>query len=466
MDAVTAQKTELNISDAIRLAKGLFEDNHYEEALPIFKAAASAGAGFDAINGLALCLNELEKPQEALPIFDQAYSVLRDEMMALMANRAKALSGVGRAAEALNIYDGLLQSNPRILFIRYSRSLVLLQIGKYQEAIEQLSSVISLDPDNDLARFARGFGELVLGDYENGFRDYESRLKDSIDAIDVPLWTGQENLTDKTILVHGEMGLGDNIMFMRYVPMLAERAKKVIVVVPKSQYPLVPKIDGVEFRNSDRATWPKIDYWVRFMSLAYCFRTTAENVPLPAPLNYDPIISAKWRGLISSPKLKVGLCWSGSAKSRYDAWRSIPLKELAPLFDIPGIQFYSFQLGVRDSDLEAYAAQRCPDNQGVPPLADFTYELTDFGETAHAMRELDLMITVDTSVAHLAGTVGVPTFVMLTEFRTYWLWISKLETSPWYPSVRVFRQPSDGDWKTVVGNIRAALSQRFELKAA
>lgn len=440
----------LNLADSIALASGLFDDGNYAEAERLFRAAEQAGAGFAAINGLGMCLSELERPSEALQWFDRAYVILRDEMMALGCNRAKALAEVGKAEEALLMYNGLLASSPRSDLIRYSRALIMLQMGQHEQAIAELNDVLSREPGNDKARFARGFARLVLGDYASGFEDYECRLKDDLAEPNVPLWTGSEDLHGKTILVHGEMGLGDNIMFMRFVPLMIAQGAMVIVVVPKSQRFLVDAIDGASYRTTDQATWPRLDYWVRFMSLARCFRTMVETVPNPIAVHHDPRKLERWRSIIDAPGLKVGLCWTGSLKSRYDAHRSIPLEKLSPLFDLPGVTFYGLQKDVRESDRATLAQS---------PIIDIADRLETFEDTANAMACLDLMITVDTSVAHMAGTVGVPTWIMLTAFRTYWLWIAKLATSPWYPSVRLFRQERDGDWPGLVRRISAELSR-------
>jgi tetratricopeptide (TPR) repeat protein len=383
-----------------------------------------------------MCFNELEKPLDALKEFDRAYLLLRDEMLALSSNRAKALTEAGRTDEALMIYDGLMKSAPNDMF-RYNRALALMQNGHYRKCIDECDGLLLRDPKHYKARFARGFCYLVLGDYLKGFQDYEYRLKDRLDEPKVELWTGEQDLKDKTILVHAEMGLGDNIMFMRYAPLLVERGARVICVLPGSQKFLVDALDGVEFRTTDQSTWPELDYWVRFMSLAWCFRTTRETIPPPVPLK----LRRDLRAGVDSDK-RVGICWSGSLKSRYDQHRSIALEQLAPLFNIPGVEYYSLNKDVRESDKEAF------ERFGIKPVVMDTFE-----DTANAMNNLDLVITVDTSVAHMAGTVGVPTLVMLTSFRTYWLWITGEETSPWYPSVRTIRQKKDGDWSNVVASV-------------
>jgi tetratricopeptide (TPR) repeat protein len=433
----------LNLTDALVLAEECYKVSDFEQALKLYSAVEQASQTYMAMIGAANSLTELERPEEALPRYDRAYLILRDEMLALTSNRAKALAEAGRAEEALALYEGLMSSQPVDKF-RLDRALTLMQMGRHEETIIECTDVLSREPDNDIAKFARGFAYLVLGDYENGFRDYEFRKKDDLDEPDVALWTGKQDLSGKTILVHAEMGLGDNIMFMRYVPLMVERGAKVICVLPESQKFLVNALDGVEWRSADRSTWPKLDYWVRFMSLAWCFKTNRDTIPPPVKLKRSVCEKLVWMRdskYVRQNDLKVGLCWAGNTKSRYDKHRTVPLEKLSPLWAIPGVTFFSLQKDVRESDKAAMESS---------PIIDLSQYLDTFEDTAAAMRNLDLMITVDTSVAHLAGTVGVPTLVMLTSFRTYWLWINKLSTSPWYPSIEVIRQKIDGDWSNVI----------------
>lgn len=448
----------LNVTDAIKIAYGVLDDGHHEEAARLFKAAMDADyTSFHAVNGYGLALAGLDRPQEAMECFDRAFVILRDEMASLSINRATSLAEMGRSSEAMLMLDGLMRSIPNNSLIRLNRALVMLQTDRYDEAISEINIVLIREPENDKARFARGFARLVLGQYELGFKDYECRIKDDINEPDVPLWTGAEDLTWKTILVHSEMGYGDNIMFMRYVPLLVERGANVVVVVPESQRAIVPDLKRVTVATADRSTWPRLDYWIRFMSLALAFKTTVKTVPRPVDLAFNPDDTGFWNELIASPRLKVGLCWSGSRRSRYDAWRSIPLAELAPLFDLPGVQFYSLQIDCRETDIETRSALN---------IIDLESYMTDFGQTAHALRQLDLVITCDTALAHLAGTVGVPTWVMLTAFRTYWLWMKGRNDTPWYPSVRFFRQREYGEWGPVVASVRQRLSEMIGVRQA
>lgn len=518
-------EARLNVAEAISLAFGLFIDGHYAEAEPLFRTAEQHGGGFPALNGLGMCLNELERPQEALLCFDHAYALLRDEMFALIANRGKALAEAGKSDEAIAVFDGLLKNssneqvrnyraivqtnkgdidessrefealstnNPANDQFKYNRALVHLQQGKAQECIDACDDLLTRDqPNPHLVHFARGFAHLMLGNYEKGFADYEHRRLDNVDPpwtefkgnlCEAPTWNG-EDISDKTILVHADQGLGDNIMFSRYLPLMVKKAKRVIVALPKGQQIITNSVPGTEYVSGaesivaekfsggpkviiekseydtgqykeGRGAWPMVDCWIRFMSLAFAFKTTRENIPPPITLKVDDANLKRWQERIGNGgNLKVGLCWAGAFKSRYDKHRTIALEKLEPLFDLPNITFYSLQKELRDGDAELI------EKHGIIDLGP---ELKTFEETACAMKCLDLMVTVDTSVAHLAGTVGLPTLVMLTKFRTYWLWLSGENMSPWYPSIEVFQQQTDGNWDNVVAGVVQKISLNLQ----
>lgn len=443
----TPAQVEVNVHDALTLAFELCEAARFAEAEGLFRAVVAAeSTNVHALNGVGLCLNEQGKCEEALPWFDRGMMACRENMVALSCNRGHSLGEMGRAQEALALFQQVLVSCPGLPLAHYNRGLMLMQLGDYRGAIRDFDEVLRREPGNAKALFGRGFANLVLGNYAQGFRDYEHRLKDDIDVPNAPLWTGLEPLFGKTILIHGEQGHGDDIMFLRYVPLMLERGAKVLLVLHPGVGPIIEGMAGVTLLSDDRSTWPKFDYWVRMMSLAAAFETVVETVPKPLPIHCDTGRNGYWSNVIGSTqgKLNIGLCWAGNTKSRYDQYRSIPLKDLLPLFDIPGVRFYSFAQTIRDSDREAFEIAKSKGLVDIGPL------LKDFGDTAHAMACLDRMITVDTSVAHMAGTVGVPTTLLLTTFRTYWLWIQGRETTPWYPSVRCLRQAKDGDWPEVV----------------
>lgn len=519
MDATT----DLNTADASALATDLYKVGRFAEAEGLFRALVTVEPNnVHYVHALAVCLIETDRPADSMPYLERAGILLRDEMLALSANRGKALGEVGRTKEAFAIFDGLVRAAPGEALFWYDRGLMRMQDGDYRGAIVDFDAALNRRPGDGKALFGRGFANLVLGNYADGFRDYECRLKDSIDDPGKPMWTGAEDISGKTILVIGEQGLGDGIMFGRYLPLMVARGAKVLAMMQPPVAPLMRDMAGVTLVGTDPTTWPPFDMWTWSMSLAWCFRTTAESVPAPISLTCDEGRATHWRrricgrisggnggaggaggnqgsgggggawgaaGLLGGTSgsggggggqalhtrgaagggasfktpLRVGLVWSGSPKSRYDAHRSIPLAQLAPLFDLPGVQFYSLQVGLRDRDRNAFK-QFSARNHAARPLIDLAADLTDFRETAHAMRELDLMVTCDTSVAHLAGTVGVRTLVMLTAFRTYWLWIEQRETSPWYPSIRTIRQETDGDWGPVVARVRYEILAKQQLK--
>lgn len=433
----------------MKLGATLFDTAQYEDCEKLFRAVVDLDpSNHYAIHAVGACLVELDRPKDAMPWLDRAMDLLRRDMLGVMSNRARSVADAGDAEGALAMFQNLLKQEPNNPHFLLNRGLVLLQMRQYRAAIADMDAVLAIDPENDKAKFGRGFAYLVQGDFEQGFADYEFRLKYHIDPIDAPEWTGAEDIAGKTILVHEDQGLGDNIMFMRYVPMLIERGAKPVVIVSDNVRPIVPQ--GVPVVGLDRSTWPKTDYWVRFMSLAYCFRTTLETTPKPVAIDYDPFKLARWHEIIGSgTALKVGLCWTGSPHSKYDAQRTIPLEKLAPLFDVRGVKFFSLQKVIRPADEEAFNRF---------PMVNIAAKFDTYADTAAAMKCLDLVITVDTSVAHMAGTVGVPTWVMLTNYRTYWVWAESLNGCPWYDSARVFRQAVDGDWDSVVTPIRNRLA--------
>lgn len=453
----------LNTGEALSLALEFYSAERYDDAERLFRAVLEVEPmNFHARNALGLCIAEKGDWQRALGEFDQAYLSVLDGLMNVSCNRGMVLGEMGRTREAIAMFDGLIRMYPAFSKAYLNRGILYMQIKEFERAKADFSVVLQREPTNTGAIFSRGFCNLVLGNYKEGFVGFETRKKCEIEPIEVPRWQPGENLAGKTILVHGEQGLGDNIQFLRFVPMLRAAGANVKVVLPTPVEPLAGALD-CEIVPFDRKKWGHFDCWSPIMSLAYCFGTTMETVPPPTPLRYSLVLESIWRSRIPADgKLNVGLCWSGNRISKYDAYRSVPVADTIPLFDLPGVTFYSFQKDVRERDQAAFAELK---SRG---LVDLEPHLTDFQQTAHAMKQLDLMITCDTSVAHMAGTVGVPTWVMLTDFRAYWLWTHNRENCAWYPSVRIFRQKRDGDWqntlgdwKEVVARIKAQFSERY-----
>lgn len=448
-------ETELNARDAMQIAHEHFFVGDYDRAAQAYQAVAAIEPGnFDAANGVGVARLELKEFDQALVWLDRAGTISMTQLIATALNKAVALGELGRTLEAITLLEGVLRLSPNDPKIHFNLGVLRMQIELFEIAIEDFEKALVLDPSESYgsAKYARGFSNLVLGNYASGFEDFEHRAKDyvPIEPQHGEEWTGDQSLVGKTILVHAEMGSGDTIQFGRYLPLMVECGAKVNAVVHPGLRPLFDGMRGITLYGEDEA-WPKSDYWVRLMSLAHCFRTTVETVPAPLPFAYDPYCMSLWRNVIAQNTINIGLCWSGNPKSKYDVHRSIPARLFGQLVALEWrhpVKFYCFQQQVRESDRESFA------ELGIMDLGPL---LTDFRETAHAMKCLDLMITCDTSVAHMAGTVGVPTWVMLTKFRTYWLWMRDLDATPWYPSMEMLKQKTDGDWPEVMQRVISKL---------
>jgi len=296
--------------------------------------------------------------------------------------------------------------------------------------------------------------------FEEGWKEFEWRLQTKrmirrLGRFSAPLWNG-EPIGDSIILLHADEGLGDTLQFCRYVPQIAASARTVLEVQPPLVRLLSRLLGPIEIIARGDPL-PAFDLHCPLMSLPRAVRTTLDTIPATSPyLEADPADVAHWRERLAGlARLRVGLCWAGG-RSRYlsqiatDRRRSITLDTLAPLGEISGVQFISLQKGP-----PAAEAARPPHGM---ELHDFTEDLHDFADTAALKDSLDLVISVDTSIAHLAGALGKPVW-LLNRFDTCFRWLQNRDDSPWYPSLRQFRQPAPGDWRSVISRTRGALQR-------
>lgn len=457
-----------SIKESMTLGRSLFLADKIEEATQVFASAADADPShFDAAEQTGFCLAAQKRYTESLSWYDRAAAIALTELNMVTLNKSVALGELGHSEEALHMLNGLLRAQPDHAHALYNRGVIRMQMDDFEGGLKDFNRSLEIDPStaNGDAIFCRGFANLVLGNYRQGFEDFEHRLKDNIKggpAQGAELRPEHVAQTDRafapvftrTILVLSEMGRGDMIQFGRYVPMLVESGAIVLLVADRGTEPLFRDIPGVTvFAPSD--VLPDADYWCHMMGLAHVFETNVRTVPAPLPLTYDTALLRQWRTTIPDDGvLNVGLCWAGSKISRYDEHRTIPLELLKPLMDLGRVRFFGLQQAIRPSDYGAYTDFR---------IEHIGHLFRDFRDTAHAMKCLDLVITVDTSVAHMAGTVGVQTWVLLTKFRTYWLWLKGRTTTPWYPSFTLIRQGVHGDWPTAIETVRGKL---LELLAA
>jgi len=399
-----------------------------------------------AFNGRGIALAGLGRLDEACACFDQALS-LNPRDADCWANRGLALTELVRFEEALTNFAKALECRPRFPAVHNNIGLALHRTGRFQQAVASFDKAIDADPDYAYAHFNQSLSLLALGDYERGWREYEWRWKSALAGVKpdfpAPIWRNDFPIHGRTILVHAEQGLGDSLQFCRYVPMLAAIAN-VVLVVPK---PLTRLLSGMARIGT---TETKFDAWIPMMSLPLAFGAA---IPNATPyLHADPERTAVWRERLRPLHgRKIGLVWAGSPRTDdpgsrlLDRRRSIPLETYAPLASVTGISLISLQKG-------APAAQAPP---GMV-LHDWTGELDDFADTAALIEALDLVISVDTSVAHLAGALGKPVWI-LNRNDQCWRWLNGRTDSPWYPSARLFRQPAMGDWASVIHEVTAAL---------
>lgn len=456
-DAIGAYRKALEIvpelaEARLNLGNALVESGRAEEALGELVRVVELRAGdANAHNSLGTAFRALRRTEEAAAAFEKA--------LLLDANHAEAHNNLGNALRVMDRQDEAIAHLERAISLRpdYGQSMNNLggafeELGEYERAIETYRKAIAVQPQLHMAHVNLGIALLRNGDFANGWAEYEHRYRDPeiaplLRKSDRPIWDGTD-IAGQTILLHAEQGLGDTIQFVRYAPKVKERSRHVILRCLPSLLPLLRGIGGVDELISIDDLIPAHDVQCPLMSLPRIFGTELGNIPAKVPyFHADSSHVPKWGERLAEyrEKVKVGLCWAGRAQYANDHRRSIPAERLADFGEIPGMQFVSLQKERND--------------QGILGLAmiDCTDELSDFAETAALVDGLDLVISVDTSIAHLAGAMGKPVWVLLP-FMPDWRWLRDREDSPWYPTARLFRQKSRGDWAEVIARVREALT--------
>jgi tetratricopeptide (TPR) repeat protein len=365
---------------------------------------------------------------------------------------------LGRADEALSWYDRSLQLQPNAMGALGNKAFVLSHLHRFAECLALYDQIRTIDPNNMGAVFQASVVRLLTGDFEAGWAGREARWAVTGMQIDrfglsQPPWLGKESIDGKTILVFEDEGAGDTIQFVRYVPMLTARGARVILSVTDPVIPLLAGMPGVaQCVSRSVKPLPAFDLHCPITSLPLAFQTRLDTIPsglgyLPQPEEArQQIWEARLSERLGNDKLRVGLVWSGNPKHVNDHNRSIPLRMLLRLLDADAA-FVSLQKGPKPEDAVVL------EQAGI---IDLTAHLADFAETAALISRLDLVITVDTSVAHLAGALGRPTWILLP-YSPDWRWLLNREDSPWYPTVRLFRQDATRDYGSVVARVRSDL---------
>lgn len=425
----------------------LKELGQIEEAITCYRQALAVEPNYaDAYSNLGSAMKQQGQLQEAIACYRQALA-LNPHQAEFHNNLGSALEDGAELEEAIVCYRQALALNPKLAMAQNNLAHVFLCKGEIDKAIAYLQPNSQLNPSD---RFSRAYLLLLAGDLRRGFAEYESRWEGGETPprqFPQPLWDGSR-LEGRTILLHAEQGLGDTIQFIRYAPLVAAYGGRLIVDCPASTIRLLESISCIDRLIVQDTPLPEFDVQAPLMSLPWILGTTLENVPAQIPYLAAPESSIKLE-IPSETKLKVGIVWATYSSGKTARKRSSPLSHFLELTDIPGIAFYSLQKDPQEPDLlQLQQAAACVQN--------LSHLLNDFADTAAVIAQLDLVITIDTSVAHLAGALGKQVWVLLP-FDPDWRWMLQREDSPWYPTMRLFRQPQPGDWHSVFVRVVEAL---------
>ncbi len=429
----------------------------YDEAIKNYRQALQLEPNLvEAYNHLGVLLNEQGKIDEAIKNFRQALQC--DPYYAeLYNNLGIALKEQEQFSEAMANFVRSIQLDPQFAEAYYNLANSLRDEGRCVEAINNYNKAIGLNPDYAQAHWNLSLTNLLSGNYLEGWKGYRWRRNADLKILTdyhkngKSRWDGS-SFENKTLLVHYEQGLGDNIQFVRYLPMVKERGGTVVYETLKPLIGLFKGFPGVdeivEYRKDEKLSL-HYDVYSSLMDMPNIFGTTVETIPAGVPyIHADPAKVEYWRKKLSGDDLKVGIVWAGSPEHGNDRYRSCSLKCFASLAEIEGVQLYGLQKGQAAGQMDEYA--------DTIKVTNISKDFNDLTDTAAAIENLDLVISVDTSVLHLSGAIGKCTWALLP-YAPEWRWMLYRNDSPWYPTMRLFRQANWSDWAAVFQHVAEEL---------
>jgi tetratricopeptide (TPR) repeat protein len=429
--------------------------NRLEDAIARCREALRLRPDFaEAYNNLGTALLRQENWDEAADCFQHALR-LRPDLVMGHVNLATYFWRQDRLDEGIAHCTEALRLKPDLAAARNIIGAILLKRGKFAEARSHFDEAIRLDPEFAEARSNRAMVLLPLGELEEGWRDYEWRWKRTdfmIRPFETPIWDGAP-VAGKTVLLHAEQGLGDTLQFIRYAALVKKLGARVLFACPKALLPLVSRCAGIDQLRSQEDPAPAYDAHAPLMSLPGILKTTMATIPADVPYLFadEKLIELWRRELAGFAGFKAGIAWKGNSKHAMDRQRSMPLAQFAPLA-LDGVHLLSLQKGEGTEQLAGIAGRFTVTD--LSPRLDV--HTGAFMDTAAVMKNLDLVITTDTAIAHLAGGLGVPVWVALP-FVPDWRWLLDRADSPWYPTMRLFRQTVPGKWEDVFARMSAEL---------
>ena len=410
-----------------------------------------------AHSNLGLAYQDLGKLDDALRSFEEALRITQD-IAEIHYNHGNVLQKLGRLKKSIDSYDAALHINPLLPDANTNLGLVLRDLGKLGEAQNRYYKALEINPNLAEARHNLGMLQLSIGDMQQGWKNYEWRWKiwprnAHPSVSNKPLWEG-DDLKGRTIYIYPEQGLGDSICFVRYLPLLKQFGCRVIFETPTSLASLFHHSQIADHLIKPGETPPDFDCHASLLDLPQHLKTTVETIPDVTPyLRVPEKLKQKWKLRFGAAKtFRLGIAWAGNSNLRQDHFRSATVEMFLPLAEILNIALYSLQVGPKVDATELLRNK----------ITDCGPHLTDFAQTAAAISQLDLIVSVDTSVAHIAGALGRPTWTLL-HLSPDWRWMYRGKTTPWYPTMQLFRQTELGQWKDVFQAVTAELINLADL---
>jgi tetratricopeptide (TPR) repeat protein len=403
-----------------------------------------------------VALLKLERLAQALADFQHILAQRPDDEDALY-NVAFTLVASERDHQALAVYNKLLAANPRHVEALLGKGAALQNLTRFAEAIAVYDEVLAVDRERADAHYSAATALLSIGDFRRGLAEYEwrrNRVPGSANVVQPfrePIWLGESPLRGKTLLIHAEQGMGDVLYAVRYVSRLARQGARIVLQVHAALKPLLTDLEGTALVVARGEPLPAFDCHCPAMSLPYAMKAELATIPAVVPYIHAPADRlSHWRErLPQTTALRVGIVWCGNPAFKEDRRRSLKLAQVEPILATPDVFFVSLNPGISEGDQAEIAGRSNVLHRGR--------ELRDFADTAAVIAQLDLVITSDTSVAHLAGAMAHPVWIMLG-FAPDWRYAHDREQSSWYPTARLFRQRAPGDWAGVIERVRLELS--------
>jgi tetratricopeptide (TPR) repeat protein len=426
-------------------------DLHCESIGYYRKILSLEPANVQAYTNLGVAYKRIEEYEPALECYKKAIE-LAPNIDYLHFNLGGTYAMLNQYDAAISSYKRALELNPRSANILNGLGFTLQNMGKLEEAVGYYGQAIELDPNHVDAHLNNALANLIMGNLVVGWQEYEWRWKKAelaplLDKITQPWWMGS-SLAGKTLLVMGEQGFGDSILFSRFLELIQKEGGRVLFICRHELLRLFKQLPSID-RLIRRGEVPEqYDYFIPLLSLPRVFGSRLETLPANIPYlkaNVEDINRFKPFFQGKEDKLKIGICWSGSPTNVSARYRSCQFADFASLFDVPNTQFYSLQKSIGVGDAPAHTA-----------VIDVGNHLMDFADSAAVVEQLDLIITIDTAIGHLAGAMGKPVWMVLSSVNN-WPWIWHRDDSPWYPTVKLFRQEILNDWTTVFAQVKQAL---------